>query len=113
MHLPIPEGLCISMLSQNTPDFFQAVLALTNEAECAQFFKTILSNSELEQVKNRWSIFLLLHDQLPHRVISARLGVGIATVSRGSEVYRHADGVRVLIDRLKERQGKDSWINTG
>lgn len=84
------------------PDFFRAVLSLQDHEECVEFFKNMLTAQELKSVLNRWEILLLLHQRtIPQREIVERLGVGVATVSRGSHVYRSWDGLAKILEKLK------------
>lgn len=46
----------------------------------------LLSPSEYQEIAKRLQIFQLLAQGVPQRQIAQRLGVGIATVSRGARV---------------------------
>jgi TrpR family trp operon transcriptional repressor len=48
----------------------------------------LLTTSELEEVAKRLQIFEMLAKGVPQRQIAESLGVGIATVSRGSNVLK-------------------------
>jgi Trp operon repressor len=77
------------------------VQSLQGHEECVEFFKNMLTDQELKSVLNRWEILLLLHQQIPQREIVERLGVGVATVSRGNHVYRSWDGLAKILEKLK------------
>ncbi|UNU74177.1 Trp family transcriptional regulator [Moraxella nasovis] len=62
----------------------------------------ILTQKEQAELANRILIFALLQQGLPQREIAERLGVGIATVSRGAKAYQVND-VASLLPNLKER----------
>ncbi len=50
-----------------------------------QFLEGILSPNELESISTRIKIIKMLKDKTPQRLIAEKLGVGIATVTRGAK----------------------------
>lgn len=65
-------------------ELVDAFLKQRNQAEMLVFLKGILTPREIEELSKRLQIIKLLKQGLPHQVIARRLGVGVATVSRGS-----------------------------
>ncbi|EPJ43737.1 MAG: anthranilate synthase [Osedax symbiont Rs2] len=59
----------------------------------------ILTDKEHEDVDKRLQIFQQLETHVPQREVSANLGVGIATVTRGAKAMR-TDSYRNLEQRL-------------
>ena len=59
------------------------------EMECA--LRDLLTSSELIDVANRLQIFEMLEEGVPQRQIADKLGVGIATVTRGSNALKTRD----------------------
>ncbi len=53
----------------------------------AALFDALLTDKEQSELANRLTIFALLQQGMTQREISAQLGVGIATVSRGAKVF--------------------------
>ena len=51
---------------------------------------------EQKEIANRIQIFSLFQQGLPQREIAERLGVGIATVSRGAKAYTQHNVDRLL-----------------
>ncbi len=64
------------LLAQSTPEAMEKALG------------DLLTASELEDVAKRLQIIEMLAQGIPQRQIADRLGVGIATVSRGSNVLK-------------------------
>ena len=64
------------LLAQDTPEKMETVL------------RELLTPSELMDVAKRVQIFKLLQQGVPQRQIADRLGVGIATVTRGSNALK-------------------------
>ena len=53
-----------------------------------QALRDLLTDSELAEVANRLQIFEMLQRGVPQRRIADELGVGIATVTRGSKAIK-------------------------
>ncbi|MDQ7731661.1 Trp family transcriptional regulator [Halomonas sp. SpR1] len=60
------------LLAIDSPEAMDAALA------------SLLTPAEYQEISKRLQIFRLLREGVPHRKIAETLGVGIATVSRGS-----------------------------
>ncbi len=56
--------------------------------EMLDFLKGILTPREIDEISTRLQIVKLLKKGLPHQEIARRLGVGVATVTRGSREIR-------------------------
>ncbi len=72
------EYLVNHLLAQNSPEEMEKALS------------DLLTASELDEVAKRLQIFEMLAAGVPQRQIAENLGVGIATVSRGSNVLKKA-----------------------
>ena len=70
------EELVNHLLAQNSP------------AEMEKALSDLLTTSELDEVVKRLQIFEMLAAGIPQRKIAESLGVGIATVSRGSNTLK-------------------------
>lgn len=95
------------MTAVSSPQNPQAYTYLTKLlADChdsermTQLLATILTEKEQVELANRVLIFALLQQGLPQREIAERLGVGIATVSRGAKAYQ-VHHVEKLLPELK------------
>lgn len=64
------------LLAQDSPEALEKALG------------DLLTASELDDVARRLQIIEMLAEGIPQRQIAERLGVGIATVSRGSNVLK-------------------------
>ncbi len=65
-------------------EFITLVSTLKSEKDVKDFFQGILTPKEIEEICVRLQIITLLKQGIPHAKISQLLGVGIATVTRGS-----------------------------
>jgi TrpR family trp operon transcriptional repressor len=64
------------LLSRRTPE------------EMEEALRELLTDSELAEIANRLQIFAMLKQGIPQRRIADELGVGIATVTRGSKALK-------------------------
>lgn len=69
-------------------DFIECLLKAEDPKDLEAFLRAILTPSELEEIPKRLAIIRLLKQGVPQREIGRRLGVGIATVTRGVRELR-------------------------
>ncbi|MEM9160655.1 MAG: Trp family transcriptional regulator [Verrucomicrobiota bacterium] len=62
--------------------------SLNSESAVESFLDTILTDREMEEIVHRLQIIKLLKKGVSQREIVAKLGVGIATVTRGSKALK-------------------------
>ena len=81
-----------------------AEIGALNKKLLNEFLIDLLTPAEYRELAIRWQIVKLLYQDTPHRVIAKQLGVGIATVSRGSRELLDPNGGfnRVLALRNKK-----------
>lgn len=73
------------MKEQYLREFIQVLLSLKTEKNLRSFLEAILTPKELEEIQTRLQIVKLLKKGITQKEISKKLGVGIATVTRGSK----------------------------
>ncbi len=69
-------------------DLVNHLLAQENSEKMEKALLRLLTSSELVELSNRLKIFQMLEDGVPQRKIADILGVGIATVTRGSNALK-------------------------
>ena len=73
-------------------DYLVELLSQTDDSDfIREILAALLTEKEQKEIANRIQIFALFQQALPQREIAERLGVGIATVSRGAKVYGQHD----------------------
>lgn len=65
-------------------DLIDILLKIKKEEEMRDFLEGILTPKELEEIPTRLQIVKMLKKGIPQQEIAEKLGVGIATVTRGS-----------------------------
>ncbi|MGK0442914.1 MAG: TrpR family trp operon transcriptional repressor [Pseudohongiellaceae bacterium] len=64
------------------------LLTAEDSASMENTLQNLLTPSELSEISKRLQIFKLLKEGIPQRQIAEKLGVGIATVTRGSRALK-------------------------
>lgn len=70
----------------------------TDKQQLADIIEALMTKKEQQELQNRLKIFALLEQGVTQREISAQLGVGIATVSRGAKAYQQYPIEKLLPD---------------
>ncbi|MGY4879481.1 Trp family transcriptional regulator [Vreelandella aquamarina] len=74
----------MSLDDDHQADLVSYLLAIDSPEAMHEALSSLLTPAEYQEISKRLQIFRLLRDGVPHRKIAETLGVGIATVSRGS-----------------------------
>ncbi len=84
---------------------FRAILSLKNEDECSRFLEDLCTISELQAMKQRFEVALMLDEGRIYSEIAKDTGASTATISRVNKCLKYgADGYRTALDRLKEEK---------
>lgn len=82
-------------------ELFDAIDTLKNSEDIANFFRDLLTISELKEFANRWQIVKLLYQKKPYTEIADTLGVSTATVTRVAHWLNHGKGgYKKVADKL-------------
>ena len=73
---------------QYTLELMEHLLALNTPDEMEHALRALLTSAEFSDVTKRLQIFKMLRQGVPQRQIAETLGVGIATVTRGSHALK-------------------------
>lgn len=66
---------------------------IDSSEEVANFFKELLTESELETLSKRWRILTMLRDGYTQREIAKELQVSLCNITRGSRVIKDKNSV--------------------
>lgn len=69
-------------------ELIEAFLSMKTDEQMKDFLLGILTPKELDQLSTRLQIVKMLKRGLPQHIISKKLKIGIATVTRGSRELR-------------------------
>ncbi len=84
---------------------YDLIASVDSPKEARQLLEDLLTPQELDHFTERWQLVQMLASGMPQREIAKRLGVSIATVTRGSRMLQHGSGgfAAFLKKRLKKR----------
>lgn len=71
-----------------TQELIEHLLTAGDSSSMEKILHSLLTPSELSEISKRLQIFRLLESGMPQRQIAEKLGVGIATVTRGSRALK-------------------------
>ena len=87
--------------SEATADLFDAILALQDRDEAANFFRDLCTRRELDEMSSRWRVVRLLAADMSYREIAATTGVSTATITRINQWLRHGrGGYAAILERI-------------
>ena len=78
---------------QNIHEISKLVKNLHSEVEIENFFKELLTESEIETLSKRWRILDMLAQGNTQRDISKQLKVSLCKVTRGAKILKDKDSV--------------------
>lgn len=79
------------------------LISIKNKKLFEDFLEDILTPQEMEDIYQRWEIIQMLNKNIPQRKIADALGIGVATVTRGSRELRNKKGgFRKVLDLLEK-----------
>ena len=70
-------------------DLVKIFFSLKSEKDMGNFLENILTPGEIEEILRRLKIMSLLQKGFTQREVATKVGVGIATVSRGARVLKY------------------------
>jgi len=73
---------------QHINDLLKHLLKEKTPKQMESALRALLTDSELDEITKRLQIFKRLQAKIPQRQIAEELGVGIATVTRGSNALK-------------------------
>ena len=71
--------------------------------DVANFFKELLTESELETLSKRWRILTMLKDGYTQREIAKELQVSLCNITRGAKILKNKDSIlrKILVKEIK------------
>ncbi len=91
----------IDVESKAIKRFYQAILKMQSEEECAKFFEDVCTIKELSDLSQRLEVAYLLSKNKNYQEISNETGASSATISRVNRCYVYGSGgYKNVIERL-------------
>lgn len=70
--------------TKHLDELMELLLSIKTKDELKDLLYGILTPREIEEIPTRLQIIKMLRQNIPHHVIAEKLGVGVATVTRGA-----------------------------
>ena len=81
----------------NKNDLYNAILALRDQEECAQFFEDLCTVKEIQAMAQRYAVAKMLKDGVVYADIVASTGASTATISRVNRSLAYGRGGYKLV----------------
>jgi TrpR family transcriptional regulator, trp operon repressor len=85
LHYPVHTSTMICMNDEKLNFLVDALLRVKTRKEMESMLRGLLTQKELEELPKRLEIFKQLKKGVPQHEIADKVGVGVATVTRGSQ----------------------------
>lgn len=108
---PYQTGTPSSYPTNEMKELFKAILSLKTEEEAAEFFRDLLTISELKEFANRWQMVKLLSQRKPYHEIAQKLQTSTTTVARVAHWLKNGfGGYKSVADRMFPTKFHDSDV---
>ena len=90
---------------QSFSEICKIISKLNNADEIKDLFNGLLTQSELDDIAQRWNIIKMLDKQESQRSIAKKLSVSLCKITRGAKILKNEKSIltRILLDK--------SWRN--
>ena len=88
-------------LNDDVENYFKAILKIRNIKECKQFFRDLLSVSEIKTFSMRWKVANMLSNGRTYQEIEKETGMSSTTIARINRWLEYGEGgYKLLIKRM-------------
>jgi TrpR-related protein YerC/YecD len=78
--------------TQDINKLFDAVLQLRSIEECRKFFRDLLTETEINEMAERWKAARMLSEGIPYTVIEKETGLSSRTIARVHKWLKRGKG---------------------
>lgn len=87
-----------------TNNLYQAILALKTQVEAQRFFRDLLTESEIKEFANRWTVAQMLDKKVQYEVIEKETGMSSTTIARISKWLNDGmGGYQLMLKRINNK----------
>ena len=89
-----------TMIKQNTSEIYKIISRLGTQEDVKIFLNELLTESELSDITQRWSILKMLSEKKSQRNISKELTVSLCKITRGAKILKNENSIirQILFD---------------
>ena len=94
---------------------FEAILALTNQHECYDFFEDLCTVNEILSLSQRFEVAAMLREHETYLKIAEQTGASTATISRVNRSLNYGnDGYEMVMERIRKNktEGTDEAVGS-
>jgi len=86
-------------MNKNKKEIVELLAKIKDPKLMGEFLEDLLTPEEFEVITKRLQLVKMLNSGVPQREISKKLGVAIATVTRGSRQLNESDGFNKILKK--------------
>ena len=88
-------------VNKKTQSLYKAILSLKDEKECQKFFRDLLTEAEMKEFANRWTVAQMLDKKIDYETITKETGMSSTTIARISKwLNTGMGGYKLMLRRL-------------
>ena len=90
---------------EKNDNLYKAILMLSNEEECYNFFQDLCTVAEMRSMEQRFEVACLLNEGYIYNDIVEKTGASSATISRVNRSLQYGeDGYSVVFERMNSQK---------
>lgn len=88
------------MTTKNISQISKIISEMEDSKDVEKFLVELLTQSELEDVEQRWNILKMLKDEKSQRNIAKALSVSLCKITRGAKILKNSKSIirKILFD---------------
>ena len=90
-------------VNHKTKILYQTILSLKTESEAQKFFRDLLTEPEIKEFANRWTVAQMLDKKIRYEIIVRKTVMSSTTIARISKwLNKGMGGYKLMLNRLKD-----------
>ena len=91
--------------TSDTKALFKALLLLKTESECRKFLRDLLTEAEIKEFANRWTVAQMLDKKVDYESITKETGMSSTTIARISKwKEKGMGGYKLMLKKFMKQQ---------
>lgn len=88
-------------------ELYKALLLLENEDECKRFLGDLLTEAEIKEFSNRWTVAQMLNKEVAYEKITKATGMSSTTIARIQKwLNGKLGGYRLMLEKTNKQNKK-------
>jgi TrpR-related protein YerC/YecD len=91
-------------IDHKTKNLYTAILSLKTEKEAQKFFRDLLTEPEIKEFANRWTVAQMLNQKVNYEKIEKATGMSSTTIARISKWLNNGmGGYKLMLKRINKK----------